>query len=221
LNNIMRDVGEKKLYDVPLLGKLESLELFKKNAFHNDIPSARLEDLSRCISNACGGLPLALEVIGGLLSSKRGDEVFWNEAREALHKNGDIMDCLRLSYKDLSAVEKEMFLDIAFFFVGARKDAALDFWNSDDFSSPAYISLCKLIDRCLLKVDENGFFTMHDLLRDMGRNVVREKSPRNEGEQSHLCNPSAVSKVLKQNKVTIMTTLTYLPHVFVHVVKFP
>jgi hypothetical protein len=48
-----------------------------------------------------------------------------------------------------------------------------------------------------------------------------KKSPRNEGEQSHLCNPSAVIKVLEQNKVTIMTTLTYLPHVFVYVVKFP
>jgi hypothetical protein len=221
LNNIMRDVGEKKLYDVPLLGPSESLELFMKTAFHNDIPSTRLEDLSRHIAEACDGLPIALEVIGGLLSDKRGDEVVWNEAREALHKNKDIMDRLELSFNDLSEVEKEMFLDIAFFFVGAPKNAALEFWNSDDFFSPTSTSLCKLIDRCLLKVDENGFFTMHDLLRDMGRDVVRKKSPRNEGEQSHLCNPSSVIKVLEQNKVTIMTTLTYLPHVFVHVVKFP
>jgi hypothetical protein len=34
-----------------------------------------------------------------------------------------------------------------------------------------------------------------------------------------LCNPSSVIKVLEQNKVTIMTTLTYLTHVFVHVKK--
>jgi hypothetical protein len=97
----------------------------------------------------------------------------------------------------------------------------LDFWNSDDlFSSAATTPLCKLIDRCLLKVDENGFLTMHDLLRDMGRDVVVKKSPRNEGEQSHLCNPSSVIKVLEQNKVTILTTLADLTHVFVHVIKF-
>ena len=219
LNNIMRDVGG-KLYIVPLLGPSDSLQLFMKTAFHNDVPSATFHDLSRRIAKACGGLPLALEVIGGFLFDKR-DEELWYEATKTLHKNEDILDRLKLSYNSLGEVEQEMFLDIAFFFVGEPKDAALDFWNSDDFSSPASTSLCKLIDRCLLKVDENGLFTMHDLLRDMGRDVVMKKSPRNEGEQSHLCNPSAVIKVLEQNKVTIMTTLTYLPHVFVHVVKFP
>jgi hypothetical protein len=221
LNNIMRDAGEKKLHEVQKLGPLDSLQLFMKAAFHNDIPSARLHDLSRNIVKACDGLPLALEVIGGFLFDKRGDEALWSEATNAVHKNKTILDCLRLSYNDLSEVEQEMFLDIAFFLVGAPKDAALDFWNSDDYFSPASIALCKLIDRCLLKVDENGSLTMHDLLRDMGRDVVMKKSPRNEGEQSHLCNPSAVIKVLEQNKVTIMTTLTYLRHVFVHVVKLP
>jgi hypothetical protein len=207
LNNIMRDAGEKKLHEVQKLGPLDSLQLFMKAAFHNDIPSARLHDLSCHIAKACDGLPLALEVIGGFLFDKKGDERLWNEAIMTLHKNKDVLDCLKLSYNTLGEVEQEMFLDIAFFLVGAPKDAALDFWNSDDlFSSTATTPLCKLIDRCLLKVDENGFLTMHDLLRDMGRDVVVKKSPRNEGEQSHLCNPSSVIKVLQQNKVTIMTT---------------
>jgi hypothetical protein len=220
LNNIMRDAGEKKLHEVQVLSSSDSLQLFMKTAFHNDIPSARLHDLSRRIANACGGLPLALEVIGGFLFDKKGDERLWDEAITTLHKNEDVLDCLKLSYNSLGEVEQEMFLDIAFFLVGAPKDVALDFWNSDDlFSSAATTPLCKLIDRCLLKVDENGFLTMHDLLRDMGRDVVVKKSPRNEGEQSHLCNPSSVIKVLEQNKVTILTTLAYLTHVFVHAIK--
>jgi hypothetical protein len=210
LNNIMRDAGKSELHVMQQLGPLDSLQLFMKAAFHNDIPSARLHDLSRPIVKACHGLPLALEVIGEFLFDKKGDERLWYEAVEAVHKNKTILDCLRLSYNGLSEVEQEMFLDIAFFFLGAHKDAALDFWNSDDDFSPASIALRKLIDRCLLKEDENGFLTMHDLLRDMGRDVVMKKSPRNEGEQSHLCNPSAVIKVLEQNKVTIMTTLTNL-----------
>ena len=222
LNNIMRDAGEKLLYEVQVLSPSDSLQLFMKSAFHNDIPSPRLRELSTHIAKACGGLPLALEVIGGFLFDKKGDERLWNEAITTLHKNEDVLDCLKLSYNSIGEVEQEMFLDIAFFLVGAPKEMALDFWNSDDlFSSAATTILCKLIDRCLLKVDENGLLTMHDLLRDMGRDVVMKKSPRNEGEQSHLCNPSSVIKVLEQNKVTILTTLTYLPHVFVHVIKFP
>ena len=221
LNNIMRDAGEKELYEVQVLSPSDSLQLFIKTAFHNDIPSARLHDLSRHIAKACGGLPLALEVIGGFLFDKREDERLWDEAITTLGKNEDILDCLKLSYNSLGEVEQEMFLDIAFFLVGVSKDVALDFWNSDDFYSPASTPLRKLIDRCLLKVDKNGILTMHDLLRDMGRDVVVKKSPRNEGEQSHLCNPSSVIKVLEQNKVTIMTTLTYLPYVVVHVFKFP
>jgi len=221
LNNIMRDAGEKWLHEVEILSPSNSLQLFMKTAYHNDIPSPRLHDLSHRIADACGGLPLALEVIGEVLFDKKGDEALWCEATKALHKNEDIMDCLKLSYNSLGEVEQEMFLDVAFFLVGAPKDVALDFWNSDDYFNPASIRLCKLIDRCLLKVNENGFLTMHDLLQDMGRDVVMKKSPRNEGEQSHLCNPSSVIKVLEQNRVTIMTTVTYFPHVFVHVVKFP
>jgi hypothetical protein len=220
LNNIMRDVGEKRLYFMQVLSPLDSLQLFMKTAFHNDIPSGGLYDLSCRIVDACGGLPLALEVIGGFLFDKKGDEGLWNEAITTLHKNEDVLECLKLSYKSLGEVEQIMFLDIAFFLVGVPKDMALDFWNSDDlFDSAAATPLCTLIDKCLLHVDENGVLTMHDLLRDMGRDVVVKKSPRNEGEQSHLCNPSSVIKVLEQNKVTILTTLTYLTHILFHGIK--
>ena len=220
LYNIMRDVGEKKLYMVQALSSSDSLQLFMKAAFHNDIPSARLHDLSCRIADACGGLPIALKVIGGFLFDKKGDERVWNEAITTLHNMKDVLDCLKLSYNSLGEVEQIMFLDVAFFLVGAPKDVALDFWNSDDlFSSGATTPLYTLIDKNLLEVDENGCLTMHDLLRDMGRDVVLKKSPRNEGEQSHLCNPSSVIKVLEQNKVTILTTLTYLTHIFFHVIK--
>jgi hypothetical protein len=219
LNNIMRDAGEKKLYVVQALSSSDSLQLFMKTAFHNDIPSGRLYDLSCHIADACGGLPLALEVIGGFLFDKKGDERSWNEAITTLHNMKDVLDSLKLSYNSLGEVEQIMFLDIAFFLVGVPKNTALDFWNSNDFFSSTYTSLYKLIDKCLVEVDENGVLTMQNLLRDMGRDVVVKKSPRNEGEQSHLCNPSSVIKVLEQNKVTIMTTLTYLTHVFVHVKK--
>ncbi|XP_059461790.1 TMV resistance protein N-like [Corylus avellana] len=50
----------------------------------------------------------------------------------------------------------------------------------------AKIGISVLIQRCLLKVSETNEFTMHDLLRDMGREIVREKHPNKPGKWSRL-----------------------------------
>jgi hypothetical protein len=43
--------------------------------------------------------------------------------------------------------------------------------------------------------------TMHDLLRDMGREVVREKSPKQPGERTRIWNQEDAWNVLEQQKV--------------------
>ena len=193
LNNIMQEAGESKLYEVQVLSPSDALQLFIQHAFYNDTPSDSFLNFSTEIANACGGLPLALEVIGAFLSDKRNprDERIWREAMMALCKNGDILSRLKISYDGLSEIEDQvMFLDIACFFFGTHVDDAMEFWESDDFYSPAYSSLRRLIDKSLVEEDSSGRLSMHDLLRDMGRDVVRKQSPLNEGKQSHLWHPS-------------------------------
>ncbi|MED6175785.1 hypothetical protein PIB30_081601 [Stylosanthes scabra] len=46
-----------------------------------------------------------------------------------------------------------------------------------------------LVERSLVVVDNNNRLGMHDLLRDMGREIIREKMPKDPGMHSRLWNP--------------------------------
>ena len=82
-----------------------------------------------------------------------------------------ILDCLRLSYDFLGEKEKKMFLDIACALLGKSKDMAICTWTSQEWE--ARLGLRILKEKTLISVDEEGCFTMHDHLRDMGREIER------------------------------------------------
>ncbi|XP_060181711.1 disease resistance protein RPV1-like [Lycium barbarum] len=48
------------------------------------------------------------------------------------------------------------------------------------------VEICELIDKSLLKIDENKYLNMHDLIKDMGREIVHRESPDNPGGRSRL-----------------------------------
>ncbi|XP_044957318.1 disease resistance protein RGA2-like [Hordeum vulgare subsp. vulgare] len=61
-----------KPHELAFLGEEDSWELFSKKAFSNGVEQqAELVAIGRKIVNKCGGLPLALKTMGGLLSSKQ------------------------------------------------------------------------------------------------------------------------------------------------------
>lgn len=43
---------------------------------------------------------------------------------------------------------------------------------------------------------------MHDLIQEMGKQVVREECLKNPGQRSRLCDPKEVCDVLKNNRVS-------------------
>jgi hypothetical protein len=54
-----------------------------------------------------------------------------------------------------------------------------------------------------VKLDEDSRIVMHDLLRDMGRQVVKNKSRNMEKEiPSHLWDPEMVHQVLQNKEVS-------------------
>ena len=57
----------------------------------------------------------------------------------------------------------------------------------------------KLVDKCLITIDQYGELSMHDLIRQMGREVVRRESPQILGEYSRFYKDSY--EVLTGNKV--------------------
>ncbi|XP_019149914.1 PREDICTED: TMV resistance protein N-like [Ipomoea nil] len=155
------------------------------------------------IARYTGGLPLALTVIGSHLRGRSVQE--WIEDIEKLRRNphDDIQRILEISYDALDGDTKNIFLDIACFFVGHEKKGTTMILEACGFHVESGIR--SLIERCLLTIDGDiGFkkVEMHDLVRDMGREIVRKESPRNPGKQSRLVDPNVVFDVLQGNKGT-------------------
>ncbi|KAL8128035.1 hypothetical protein AgCh_014828 [Apium graveolens] len=157
------------IYMVDELGEVDSLKLFNYHSFGKVTPPANLENLSKSFVTYAGCLPLALKVLGSSLRGRTQDEVFWKAKLEKVRKileNG-IMEILQLSYNELNDdTVKSIFLDIAFFFVGKYKNDAFYIFQSCDYFPEDGIQV--LLDRCLITIDENNKFEMHDLIQDMG-----------------------------------------------------
>ncbi|KAK9290772.1 hypothetical protein L1049_008949 [Liquidambar formosana] len=191
-----------EMYSVPELRRDESLQLFSWHAFQQDHPIEDYNEISNDIVGYAGGLPLALEVLGRSLSNE-ASMALWIHALENLKNtpNDDILNILRISFDGLNDDgQKNVFLDIACYFIGMDKDYVLRILNDCGFSSEAAIHV--LTERHLLTIDKNNKLKMHDLLRDMGREIILEESPNNPGERSRLWFHEDVNEVLTKHSGT-------------------
>eukprot|EP01018_Ginkgo_biloba_P005662 Gb_24680 [translate_table: standard] len=158
-----------RFYQVEGLDDDQALKLFISHAFPERDPNKEYRRLSEQVVKACKGLPLAIEVIGGFLFDKRDPKV-WDEAMKQLKSVEIIEDRLKMSYNVLNPTEKEIFLDIACFFVG----------------SATSINACAY-----------GKLRMHDILRDMGRSIVTKQSISDIGERSRLWDEKDATKSIQ------------------------
>jgi ribosomal protein S24E len=207
VNNIMKNENCKYWrHEMELLNTIDSIHLFNQHAFHSANASDAFQELAKKVADACCGLPLALEVIGCFLFDKRGEDALestWPQTIKALIERKGIFDKLMISYKGLSLEARMMFLDIACFMIGQHEHVVMQIFESCkfDYNGPAP-SFNSLKDKCLVKLDENRRIVMHDLLRDMGRQVVKKKSPKMEkGTPSRLWDPEIVQQVLQNKEV--------------------
>ncbi|KAL4622191.1 hypothetical protein ACB092_06G279900 [Castanea dentata] len=187
------------VYRAKQMGDTESLELFSWHAFRNEHPAEGYMDISKIVVAYSGGLPLALEVLGSFLFGRSMQE--WNCALERLKRipNDQVQKKLRISFDALSNdTEKDIFLDISCFFIGMDKNYVVQILNGCDFFPEIGISV--LIQRCLLTVDERNKLMMHDLLRDMGREIVRENCPKEPGKRSRLWLHEEVIEILTMHE---------------------
>ncbi|XP_042511158.1 disease resistance protein RUN1-like isoform X2 [Macadamia integrifolia] len=186
------EVDEK--YLVETMNQYESLELFSHHAFQQNHPLENYEQLSNDVILYAGGLPLALKVLGSHLWKK--SQVEWKNELKKLRKipNGQILEKLEISYNGLDDFDKTIFLDISCFFIGKNKSVVITILDACDAGGEAGIKL--LIERSLITIDEDNLLRMHDLIRDMGREIVRKQSPRKPGGRSRLWDNDDVIDVL-------------------------
>ena len=118
--------------------------------------------------------------MGSTLSSKRGIREWESELRKLEKEpNMKIYNVLRTSFNGLSHAEGEIFLDIACFFKGKDRDFVSRIL--DDVEG----EISNLCERCLITILDNKIY-MHDLIQQMGWEVVREKCQNQPRKQSRL-----------------------------------
>ncbi|CAA7036701.1 unnamed protein product [Microthlaspi erraticum] len=182
----------------------ESWRLLEKKAFKNIKPVDKdLERIGRDIVTKCGGLPLAIVVLGGLLSRKRPNE--WNNVYGSLWgrlKDDSIhfLTVFDLSFKELRHELKLCFLYLSVFPEDYEIDVeqlirllvAEGFIQEDEemMEDVARYYIEELIDRSLLETvrTERGKVMscrIHDLLREMAIKKAKELNFVNVYNEQH------------------------------------
>ncbi|CAJ1978699.1 unnamed protein product [Sphenostylis stenocarpa] len=172
---------------------VEQLRMFRGNR-----NTLLRECLGEVLSHAQGH-PLAIEVIGSSLFGRNVSQ--WKGALGRLkeNKSRNIMDVLRISYDQLDEIDKEIFLDIACFLNSQDEKYVKEILNFRGFH-PEY-GLEVLIDKSLIKI-EYGRISMHGLLVDLGRGIVREKSPKEPMKWSRLWDYQDLQKAMLDDQAT-------------------
>ncbi|KAL3721863.1 hypothetical protein ACJRO7_034239, partial [Eucalyptus globulus] len=160
-------------YEMKVMSSDHALQLFSRHAFNEDSPPDDRDDISKEIVSATGSLPLTIAVIGSLLNHEKQD--LWKETLDKLRKAPPegVLEKLRISYDALTLGHQQIFLDIACFFIGEIMTNPIYMWTNCDFSPIGGIEVLK--NKSLIKIGNDNEFLMHDQLRDLGREIVRQE----------------------------------------------
>ena len=199
-SHLLRRCDVDDIYEAKGLDKNEALQLFSVRAFKKPHPKKNYQDFSMYFVNYTNGLPLALKVLGSLLFNKSIDE--WKCVIEKLKAEPykEILDILQISFDGLTDTQKELFLDIACFFKGENQGCIRDILQSFGFYPDYNIGV--LVDKSLITINENGTLWMHDLLQEMGQEIVRRGSQKEAGGRTRLWLNEDILHVLKNNTVS-------------------
>ncbi|KAJ3686784.1 hypothetical protein LUZ61_015948 [Rhynchospora tenuis] len=182
-----------------LLDDEESRELLLKKALQNqelnevECPSD-LHELANELSKKCKGLPLALIVLGGILSTRDQTHHDWKKVLDTMdwHQEGkDCINVLAMSYEDMPDYLKPCFIYLSSFpedyEISAR--ILMNMWIAEGFipeqqkktmEEIAEIFLEQLYQRSMVQVSSrysNGsikYCRVHDLLHDLAMHEARK-----------------------------------------------
>lgn len=148
--------------------------------------------------NYAGGMPLAFKILGSLFLHLDNNHE-WEDELNNLKKfpNQEIENMLRLSYDGLEKNEKEIFLDIACFYKGMNVDFVKRMLDIRGFF---VVGIGVLIDTSLISISTSYCLEMHDLVQEIGWEIVREQCIE-PGKRDRLFIAEDVCHVLKNNTV--------------------
>ncbi|XP_031274535.1 putative disease resistance RPP13-like protein 3 [Pistacia vera] len=190
-----RSDGKAHVHELRFLNPNESWKLFCDKAFQKSNADEGLKKLGREMVEKCRGLPLAIVVLGGLLSTKKPQE--WRRVHHHIwqHLRDDsiqISFLLALSFNDLSFELKLSFLYLSLFPEDFEIDVeklirllmAEGFIEENEgqiMEEVAESYLKQLINRSLVQIEKRCWgriatCRVHDLLRDLAIQKAKESN---------------------------------------------
>ncbi|XP_023640557.1 probable disease resistance protein RPP1 isoform X4 [Capsella rubella] len=190
---IFRTHGINHIYKVDFPPDDEAFQIFCTYAFGQKSPKYGFKELSQEVTNLVGNLPLGLRVMGSYFRGLSKQE--WKKELPRLRTSldADIQSILKFSYDALDDEEKYLFLHIACFFnhqVIEKVVAHLSYLFFD-----VRQGLNVLADKSLMSI-EHGSITMHNLLVQLGRYIVRKQSVRKPGKRLYLVDSREICEIL-------------------------
>ncbi|XP_057986651.1 disease resistance protein RPV1-like [Hevea brasiliensis] len=146
-----------QIYRVEELNHHEALQLFCLKAFKKDCPPQDYMELSNKAVNYAGGLPLALNVLGSSLYARSVKE--WSSALKKLKEIPNEKILRKMKRYLMKVLESS----------GLYPD----------------IGIRELIDKSLITISDNCVW-MHDLLEEMGQEIVHRECREEPGRRSRL-----------------------------------
>lgn len=176
---VLENANADEIYEVREMDFQDSLQLFCLSAFKQNYPIETYVSLSEKVLNYAKGVPLALKVLGLLLLGRT--KKAWESELQKLEKLPDLktFKVLKLSYDELDDEQKDIFVDIACFYRGHLENVVAQTLDSCGFS--AHIGILK--ERCLISISE-GKIVMHDLIQEMGHEIVHQECVNDPGKRS-------------------------------------
>nr|XP_043619973.1 disease resistance protein RPV1-like [Erigeron canadensis] len=193
---LLRSHRVDEIYEAEFLNDREDIMLFCLYAFGQTYPTHDFNNLALEAVKCLQGHPLALKVVGNALFRK--PIRIWRSELDKLqiYPNTEIQQKLRPSFDCLDFDQKRIFLDIACSLIGESIDLSVRVLDSISCFPDANIDV--LVDKSLIKVSHDFSLQMHELIRSMAREVLREETD----SPIRLWGPSEVYAVLSENNVT-------------------
>ncbi|EHA8588052.1 Disease resistance RPP13-like protein 4 [Cocos nucifera] len=185
-------VADKRLHRPKCLTVEESWSLFSRIVFAGICESdldPKLNEVGIEIVGKCGGLPLAIKAVGGMMFCKPASFIEWRRIadnfRDELEQNSNsVMASLQLSYDELPSHLKSCFLCFSIYPEDCiiLKDQLIHWWIAEGFvTAKIGRSLIEsgeaifmgLMNRCLIEAVDKSFTgkvhtcKMHDMVREL------------------------------------------------------
>lgn len=165
------------------IGEYSAVQLFTQNARQVNVGFMLSETQKPAVARICrlvGGMPLGIELASAWVRAlscqeiadeiERSLDILSNNTRNISPRHRNMRAAIQHSWNMLTTAERDVFKRLSVFRGGFRKEAA------QMIAGATLPTLSSLVDKSLLRVNENGRYEVHELLRQYGEEKLNEDS---------------------------------------------